>query len=57
MAHDLPPLLKSIGYQGTVSKSMFQTIGATHSWPMTMGVLHYLYLRAKVIQFDKKKLN
>jgi len=49
MAVELPPLLKAIGYPGTVSKSTFQTIGATHSWPMTIGVLHYLYVKAKVL--------
>ena len=32
MANELPALLKKLGYPGTISKAMFQTIGTLHSW-------------------------
>ena len=32
MGLELPPLLKKLGYPGTISKATFQTIGTQHSW-------------------------
>ncbi len=32
MGLELPPLLKKLGYPGSVSKATFQTIGTQHSW-------------------------
>lgn len=46
---ELPQQLKSLGYNGPLSKSSFQTLGTPHAWPNVLGVLHYLVQRAVTV--------
>ena len=50
LEHEVPQLLKDIGYPYQIPASTFQTIGATHSWPKLLGALYWLH---QLIQFGQ----
>ena len=56
----LPEMFKTIGYFSPINKNIFMPVGAPHTWPSCITLMHWLaqlakYRRSEVVAGEKRK--